>query len=357
MAKEQTATDLLGLDESEDEQVFSHSDNEEETRASHRTKRRRVTKNDDDESDAAEDSDDDSADPSIDPRFAGKLGGAAFAKDSKKTEKSRDGEDGSDAEKDDAEEDDQDDDEADDEEKNTKDFTNPSKLKPLTPAQLLASKAATAKTGVVYLSKIPPFMKPQKVRTLLGNFGKIGRVFLSPEDPKSHSKRVKFGGNKKRMFVEGWVEFMDKKEARLCAETLNCTSVGGKKGSFYYDDIWNMRYLKKYKWHHLQAQIAYENASRQAKLRTEIAHETRINKTYLRNVERAKMVENMQKKRKATELSSGGASDSKSEPAASAKIEVRRQFRQHKVKGNAADSAEVGKERSEKVKNLLSRVF
>lgn len=255
MAKEQTATDLLGLDESEDEQVFSHSDNEEETRASHRTKRRRVTKNDDDESDAAEDSDDDSADPSIDPRFAGKLGGAAFAKDSKKTEKSRDGEDGSDAEKDDAEEDDQDDDEADDEEKNTKDFTNPSKLKPLTPAQLLASKAATAKTGVVYLSKIPPFMKPQKVRTLLGNFGKIGRVFLSPEDPKSHSKRVKFGGNKKRMFVEGWVEFMDKKEARLCAETLNCTSVGGKKGSFYYDDIWNMRYLKKYKWHHLQAQI------------------------------------------------------------------------------------------------------
>lgn len=69
------------------------------------------------------------------------------------------------------------------------------------------------------------------------------------------------------------------------------------------------------------------------------------------------MVENMQKKRKATELSSGGASDSKSEPAASAKIEVRRQFRQHKVKGNAADSAEVGKERSEKVKNLLSRVF
>jgi ESF2/ABP1 family protein len=257
MAKEQTATDLLGLDESEDEQVFSHSDNEEETRASHRTKRRRVTKNDDDESDAAEDSDDDSADPSVDPRFAGKLGGAAFAKDSKKTEKKpKDGEDGSDAEEDDAEEEDQDDDdEADNEEKDTKDFTNPSKLKPLTPAQLLASKAATAKTGVVYLSKIPPFMKPQKVRTLLGNFGKIGRVFLSPEDPKSHSKRVKFGGNKKRMFVEGWVEFMDKREARLCAETLNCTSVGGKKGSFYYDDIWNMRYLKKYKWHHLQAQI------------------------------------------------------------------------------------------------------
>ncbi|KAF8242222.1 hypothetical protein K440DRAFT_591153, partial [Wilcoxina mikolae CBS 423.85] len=194
-------------------------------------------------------------------------------------------------------------------------------------------------------------MKPQKVRDLLSAFGKIGRVFLAPEDPKSHAKRVKFGGNKKRNFVEGWIEFLDKKDAKLCAETLNTQTVGGKKGSYYYDDVWNMKYLPKFKWHHLQAQIAYENASRQAKMRQEIAHETRINKTYLRNVERAKMIENMQETKRQKRKVAGEDEDEKP-----AEVEVRRQFRQHKVKGSAADKKE-GKEKSDRVKSLLSSVF
>src|SRR5690606_4737948 len=117
------------------------------------------------------------------------------------------------------------------------------------------SKTATAKTGVVYLSRVPPFMKPMKVKDLLSKFGAIGRIFLAPEDPKVHAKRVKYGGNKKKDFEEGWVEFLNKKDAKLCAETLNARIIGGKKGNFYYDDIWNIKYLPKFKWHHLQAQI------------------------------------------------------------------------------------------------------
>ena len=35
--------------------------------------------------------------------------------------------------------------------------------------------------GVVYLSRIPPFMKPIKVRQLLSEYGEVGRVFLQPE--------------------------------------------------------------------------------------------------------------------------------------------------------------------------------
>lgn len=134
-------------------------------------------------------------------------------------------------------------------------ITTSSKLKALTPVQLAKSKAATAKTGVVYLSRIPPFMKPMKVKDLLSKFGEVGRLFLAPEDPKAHAKRVKYGGNKKKNFVEGWVEFKNKKDAKLCAETLNAQIVGGKKGNFYHDDVWNIKYLPKFKWHHLQAQI------------------------------------------------------------------------------------------------------
>ncbi|CAZ81016.1 unnamed protein product [Tuber melanosporum] len=234
-------------------------------------------------------------------------------------------------------------------------ITSSLRLKPLSKEELAASKEATSKTGVVYLSRIPPFMKPMKVKLLLSRFGEIGRIFLSPEDPKSYARRVRFGGNKKRNFEEGWVEFKSKKVAKLVAETLNTTIVGGKKGSYYHDDVWNIKYLPKFKWHHLQAQIAYENASRQAKLRAEIAQATRENKTYIRNAERAKMVEKMEssKKRKLKELS-GASGDNDSEQLEP--LQIRRQFRQHSAKGRRAEEGE-GRESSEKVKRLLSKVF
>ena len=134
-------------------------------------------------------------------------------------------------------------------------ITPPHYLTPLTPSQLKASRQAVKRTGVVYLSRLPPFMRPQKVKFLLSRFGEIGRIFLSPEDPKSHARRVKFGGNKRVNYEEGWVEFKDKKVAKLVAETLSATTIGGKKGNYYHDDVWNIKYLPKFKWHHLQAQI------------------------------------------------------------------------------------------------------
>lgn len=69
-------------------------------------------------------------------------------------------------------------------------------------------------------------MKPMKVKQLLSYFGEIGRIFLAPEDPKAYARRVRFGGNKKRNFDEGWVEFKSKKDAKLVAETLNATTIG-----------------------------------------------------------------------------------------------------------------------------------
>ena len=36
-------------------------------------------------------------------------------------------------------------------------------------------------TGIVYLSRIPPFMKPHKVRQIFSQYGEVGRLFLQPE--------------------------------------------------------------------------------------------------------------------------------------------------------------------------------
>ena len=35
--------------------------------------------------------------------------------------------------------------------------------------------------GIIYLSRLPPFMKPTKVRHIFSQFGEVGRLFLQPE--------------------------------------------------------------------------------------------------------------------------------------------------------------------------------
>lgn len=72
----------------------------------------------------------------------------------------------------------------------------------------------------------------------------------------SSSVKVQFSFSFKCYFVyllvltfssAGWVEFSDKKIAKQVAESLNNTAIGGKKGDFYHDDIWNLKYLKNFK--------------------------------------------------------------------------------------------------------------
>jgi len=57
-------------------------------------------------------------------------------------------------------------------------------------------------------------------------------------------KRKDNGGNGSKQFSEGWIEFADKRVAKQVAQSLNNTVIGGKKSSFYHDDIWNLKYLK-----------------------------------------------------------------------------------------------------------------
>lgn len=70
-------------------------------------------------------------------------------------------------------------------------------------------------------------------------------------DSSRQKARVKRGGTKKICYIDGWVEFLDKKLAKRVALTLNGTPVGGGKRSFHAEFTWNIRYLSKFKWNHL----------------------------------------------------------------------------------------------------------
>ncbi len=63
------------------------------------------------------------------------------------------------------------------------------------------------------------------------------------EENSVRTKRVKSGGNKKKSFTEGWVEFADKKRAMRIARTLNNTQMmpPNNHRSFYANDLWNIK--------------------------------------------------------------------------------------------------------------------
>jgi ESF2/ABP1 family protein len=228
--------------------------------------------------------------------------------------------------------------------------------KPLTKKNLVATAAAIKRSGVVYLSRIPPFMKPTKLRSLLEPYGAINRIFLTPEDPSSHAQRVRNGGNKKRSFTDGWVEFYSKADAKKACGLLNTRTIGGKKGTYYHDDVWNLLYLKGFKWHNLTDQIAAENAERASRMRAEISKTTKENKEFVQNVERAKMLEGMESKKAAKRAKEDGegARDEVSEPAQISRKggERARHFKQTAVIPNKKVA-----DQPEQVKRVLSKIF
>lgn len=230
--------------------------------------------------------------------------------------------------------------------------------KPLTKKNLIATERALKRSGVIYLSRIPPFMKPQKLRSLLEPYGTINRIFLTPEDPLSHTRRVRAGGNKKRSFTDGWVEFVDKRDAKKACELLNAHTIGGKKGSYYCDDVWNLMYLRGFKWNALTEQIAAENAERAGRMRAEISKSTKENKEFVQNVERAKMLEGMEEKKAAKRRrdEGEGGGDKQIGGYAAEKVaktggERPRQFKQNTV----APAKTI--DQPEQVKRVLSKIF
>jgi len=173
--------------------------------------------------------------------------------------------------------------------------------------------ARMARRGVVYLSRIPPFMGPQKVKQLLSQHGEVTRVFLEAEDKSDRKARRKTGGSKTKRYVEGWVEFADKKLARLVALSLNNTKIGGNRRSAYFEDIWNIKYLKGFKWDHLTEKLAYERRVKQHRMRAEMLQARRENAQLLELAEKGKAMLAIEKRKRKRKLEKEEAAGERSE--------------------------------------------
>lgn len=109
------------------------------------------------------------------------------------------------------------------------------------------------------------------------------------------------------------MEFEDKKIAKHVAACLNNTPLGGK--GYYKEDIWNIKYLSKFKWEHLTEKngalparvlffvvnscvlvAAYEKRIREQRLKMEVSQARREDSSFLDDVEQAKRISYAKKK-------------------------------------------------------------
>ncbi|KAK0498335.1 hypothetical protein EDD18DRAFT_1157275 [Armillaria luteobubalina] len=222
-------------------------------------------------------------------------------------------------------------------------FSGPKTVKPLTPEALAAFKAVQDRAGIIYISRIPPGMRPTKVRHLMGAYGEIGRVYLQQEDPKRAYLRRKYTSTKKPHYTEGWVEFKDKKVARSVAEMLNAQTIGGKKGTRWRDDIWTMKYLPKFKWNMLTEQVAHEAALHTAKLRVELSQSRAEQQDYLKNVELARVLNKRAEKKR--------------EKGEELQLKERPRKRAAENSTEQRKKARVGEEKSDEMNKVLGSIF
>ncbi|XP_052191145.1 pre-rRNA-processing protein esf2 isoform X2 [Diospyros lotus] len=216
---------------------------------------------------------------------------------------------------------------------------------------LLKEAAAAEKRGICYLSRIPPRMDPLKLRQILSQYGEIQRIYLTPEDPAAQIYRKRAGGFRGQEFSEGWVEFSKKSVAKMVAKMLNGEQIGGKKRSLFYYDLWNIKYLSKFRWDDLTEEIAYKNAIREQKLALEISAAKRERDLYLSKVDQSRALTSIReriKKKQKVQNELGMASELAPEQQAP---KVIRQFPQTRP----VDNAEKSKPRLSK--DILAGVF
>ncbi|TYJ53320.1 hypothetical protein B9479_006035 [Cryptococcus floricola] len=190
--------------------------------------------------------------------------------------------------------------------------SNEQETGPLT-TQPKKKKKKDVTSGIVYISRLPPGMTPQKIRHLMARWGDLGKLYAQPKDAVTsynpngqHKKKQK---HQNANYSEAWVEFLDKSVAKTVASMLNAQVIGGKKGDKWRDDIWTMKYLSGFKWEMLGEQMAYEKQAHQARLRAEISRSKTEQGEYLKNVDLARQLEKRNTK-KAAAGESGNAAPS-----------------------------------------------
>ena len=144
------------------------------------------------------------------------------------------------------------------------------KKKKLSLERALAYQHEMSQRGIIYVARIPPRMTPMKMKHLLSMYGTpVTRIFCQKQQQQQQQKK-----KGPPRYVEGWVEFADKKVAKQIAASLHQQRISNVKRHVHYDDHWCLKYLgSKFTWSILTEKVAYEKRVREQKLRLETMHD------------------------------------------------------------------------------------
>jgi len=204
----------------------------------------------------------------------------------------------------------------------------------------MASVNKKRKPGIIYLSSVPSGMNVSQTTSFFSEFGRVGRIFLQPD------KMDKKTGKYNRVFSEGWVEFMSKKVAKSVAESLNSIPVGGKRRSKAYEELWNIKYLPRFKWVHLSERLAYEAAVRQQRMRTEISQVKREAEHFKNSVEKKRKKSKKIKDTEEAELPSVPFQFRQRET----EKEIKKRKREESILNESGDASPMKKKKTKKSK-------
>lgn len=157
-------------------------------------------------------------------------------------------------------------------------------------------KEKVRRSGVIYISRIPEGMTVANIREHLTDYG-VTRIYFIPDREK---RLTEFNNKKVRCYKEGWIEFENKLMAKLCEYELNGKRIGGKRNVLYREDLWTLKYLKKFKWNHLMEKLSFDKKLREQRLKADMAQSKRENNFLVKNFEKSKML-NKKKKRMENE--------------------------------------------------------
>lgn len=131
--------------------------------------------------------------------------------------------------------------------------------------------------------------------------------------------------------------------------------MGGKKGGYYRDDVWNARYLRGFAWADLMEGVRREEREREERVRVGVRREGRERREFLRGVERGKGEVGRRRKR---ERKGGGGMEERDgfgdgDESVNGRGMFESRFRQNEVKQKKGKT----QEQSEDVKRVLSKIF
>ena len=152
------------------------------------------------------------------------------------------------------------------------------------------------RSGVLYMSRVPIGMKIIDIRKLLDDYG-IERCYFVPYKKKLQN----VDGKRVQAYKEGWIEFEDKLYAKLAEYQLNGKPIGGNKKCIYRDELWNLKYLHKFKWNDLVESMTMEKKIQEKKLKMEIAQSKRENDFIIKNYEKSKKYLNIKREMESNE--------------------------------------------------------